>query len=104
VANAIKFIGKGGGVNGSLTDNQDQIELAVQDNGVGMAPDTLHQLLRFGGKRVSTSCTTGERGIGLGLLLVKDFVEQNGAKIQVQVQSVQGEGTTFFVAFAKVES
>jgi signal transduction histidine kinase len=63
---------------------------------------TPYQLLRFGGKRVSTSGTTGERGIGLGLLLVKDFVEQNGAKIQVQ--SVQGEGTTFFVAFAKVKS
>jgi signal transduction histidine kinase len=102
VANAIKFTGKGGEVDVSLTNNQDQIELAVRDNGVGMAPDTLHQLLRYGGKRVSTSGTTGERGIGLGLLLVKDFAEQNGAKIKVQ--SVQGEGTTFFVAFAKVKS
>lgn len=67
-----------------------------------MAPDTSHQLLKYGGKRVSTSGTTGERGIGLGLLLVKNFAEQNDAKIQVQ--SVIGEGTTFFVAFAKVKS
>ncbi len=101
VANAIKFTGRGGQVKISLTDRQQQIELAVSDSGVGMALDTLHQLLRYGGKRVSTSGTSGERGIGLGLLLVKDFAEQNGATIQVQ--SELGKGTTFFVSFARVK-
>ncbi len=102
VANAIKFTGNGGEVKVSLTDRQQHIELTVSDSGVGMAPDTLHQLLRYGGKRISTSGTAGERGIGLGLLLVKDFAEQNGATIQVQ--SEMGKGTTFYISFIKVKN
>lgn len=100
ITNAIKFTSTGGQIKVLLTNKQQQIEIAVCDSGVGMSPDTLHQLLRYGGKRVSTSGTAGERGIGLGLLLVKDFAEQNGATIQVQ--SELGRGTTFYVSFVKV--
>jgi len=100
IANAIKFTSNGGKITITLTERQQHSELAVSDNGMGMAPDTLHQLLRYGGKRISTSGTAGERGIGLGLLLVKDFAEQNGATIQVQ--SELGKGTTFYLSFIKV--
>lgn len=99
LANAVKFTGEGGKICVVLAEAPGQFEIAISDNGVGMAPDTLHQLLRYGGKRISTSGTSGERGIGLGLLLVKDFAEQNNATIQVKSQ--QGEGTTFYVAFPK---
>jgi signal transduction histidine kinase len=99
LANAIKFTPNGGEVNVSFTTSGEHVELIIRDNGLGMSPEILHQLLRYGGKRVSTYGTANEKGIGLGLLLVKDFAEQNEAVVQAQSQ--ENEGTTFFISFKR---
>jgi signal transduction histidine kinase len=97
LANAVKFTKPGGEIEVSYHQTQEKMELVVRDNGLGMSPSTLHQLLRYGGKKVSTYGTAYEKGVGLGLLLVKEFAEQNGATIQVQ--STEDVGTTFFIGF-----
>jgi signal transduction histidine kinase len=43
--------------------------------------------------------TSGEKGTGLGLLLCKDFAEQNDGKLSVT--SKPGEGSTFYFTLPK---
>jgi signal transduction histidine kinase len=99
LGNAVKFTPADGQIIVYFQCTPEYIELVIRDNGQGMSPDTLHQLLRYGGKRISTYGTANEKGIGLGLLLVKEFAEQNEATVQAQSQ--ENEGTTFFVKFPK---
>lgn len=66
--------------------------ISISDNGVGMRPETLHQL--FENEVSSMTGTASERGTGLGLVLCKEFVEIHGGKIWVQ--SIIGKGSTFY--------
>ena len=68
------------------------VEVAVSDDGVGMAADQVENLFRLD-RLQSTRGTNGEAGTGLGLLLCKDFVERHGGPIAVD--SAPGQGSTF---------
>jgi signal transduction histidine kinase len=66
--------------------------ITVRDNGVGIRPERLATLFEWG-KSNSTKGTKGETGSGLGLPMVKEFVEQMGGKIWVE--STPEESTAF---------
>ncbi|GEM_PF-1302750 len=89
--NAIEAM-KDGGTGGVLKFWTEQREgytcICVTDTGKGMDPDTLKKLF-------SPFFTTKEHGLGLGLTVVKRFVEDHGGK--VEAESVPGKGTTFKV-------
>lgn len=93
VTNAIKYTPHGGGpVTVTAEQDEDMVQICIQDFGVGMTEQTKDLL--FG--RINSSSLLGtnqERGTGLGLLLVKDFVVQHGGKIQVE--SELDKGTCF---------
>lgn len=91
VNNAIKFTFPKGKVTISAQIKDQEVEISVVDTGVGMSEERLNSLF-FPASR-STNGTSGEKGTGLGLLLVKDFVENNQGKIIVQ--SKQYHGTSF---------
>ena len=95
LSNAIKFTAKGGEIRieARLLNNTEpkQVELRIDDSGVGIAPEELVKI--FKDHMHSTPGTEKEYGTGLGLLLVKEFVELNGGKIHVK--SKLGKGTTF---------
>ncbi|MEN6343135.1 MAG: ATP-binding protein [Methanospirillum sp.] len=66
-------------------------EFAVADNGIGIEPvyfDRIFEMFR----RLHTHDKYG--GTGIGLAVVKRIVERHGGT--VRVESVPGEGTTFF--------
>lgn len=92
IANAIKFTSDGGAV--SVTSNRkgDQLEISVSDSGVGMGKDDLKKLFNAQ-THFTKRGTHEEKGIGIGLLLTKEFVERNGGSIWVT--SELGKGTTF---------
>lgn len=92
VTNAIKYTSHGGYVKVTAQPLQSMIEVCVEDTGVGMTPETRHQLFATSFSS-SRSGTDNEKGSGLGLLLVKDFVAQHGGTIQIE--STLGIGTTF---------
>jgi signal transduction histidine kinase/ligand-binding sensor domain-containing protein len=94
-SNAIKFTPTGGTVSLSTKEENNELITMVKDSGVGMSNEEVKNL--FSNNRKSTSGTGGERGVGLGLRVVNDFVRKlNG---RVWVESREGEGTTFFFAF-----
>jgi signal transduction histidine kinase len=93
VTNAIKFTPyAGGSINVTAQPIGNMVEICVQDFGVGMAQQTKDMLLG-NTKSASLLGTSQEKGSGLGLLLVKDFVAQHGGTIQVD--SELGKGTCF---------
>ncbi|QEC80232.1 hybrid sensor histidine kinase/response regulator [Mucilaginibacter ginsenosidivorax] len=90
VTNAIKYTPHGGGaVKVSACISGDMVEICIRDNGVGMAESTKAML--FGNSsQTSILGTNMEKGSGLGLLLVKDFITAHGGAINVDTEVDKG--------------
>lgn len=92
LSNAIKFTPSGGHVRLSLRSLSDTVEICVEDTGIGIPPELLpHLFEKFGPHQ--RSGTAGEKGTGLGLPIVKHFVELHSGTIHVE--STVGAGTRF---------
>lgn len=82
ISNAVKFTYPKGTITVSHKTSSDPnfVEFSVSDTGVGMTDEQLVELLKVG-ENSSTTGTAKETGTGLGLLICKDFIEQNGGEI-----------------------
>ena len=98
LTNALKFTSKGGTVSVYGRDEEGQIELVVEDTGLGIAAEDIPRLFdaEGGNQMVGNS---PEKGTGLGLPVCKEFVEAQGGKISVQ--SIPGKGSKFIVSIPK---
>ena len=92
ISNAIKFTPKNGKVELRATRGEQQIEIAVLDNGIGMNKKDLDKLFKLDIIN-STPGTEDEKGTGLGLILCSDFVKKHGGEIWAE--SEPGKGSTF---------
>lgn len=93
VTNAIKFTPQGGGVVMVTAEpSESMVEVCVQDFGMGMSDETKEMVLNDV-HSPSVLGTNEEKGTGLGILLVKDFVAQHGGTIKID--SELGKGTCF---------
>ncbi|MBM3436762.1 MAG: HAMP domain-containing histidine kinase, partial [Bacteroidetes bacterium] len=70
-------------------------EISVADNGVGISQVNIQNLFGKNGY-FSTFGTNNEKGSGLGLKLVWDFVHYHNGNINVE--SEEGKGSTFSVS------
>ncbi len=93
LSNAIKYTSNGGKINISAVENENEVEISVKDNGVGINKDYLGKLFQLG-ENITTLGTDNEKGTGLGLILCKEFVEKHGGKISVE--SKEGKGARFY--------
>ncbi|MBN1963002.1 MAG: GAF domain-containing protein, partial [Anaerolineae bacterium] len=96
--NAISYTPAGGEVTVRVTlVEQGRVLVAVQDNGIGIAPDALPHIFEpfF---RASEGNVTGT---GLGLTIAQEIVEAHGSHIAVE--SVPGEGSTFSFSLMLVD-
>lgn len=91
-SNAIKFSHPEGNVYISGNRTGRYAEVIVRDEGVGISEENLQRIFKPY-EYFSTYGTGNEKGTGIGLNLVKDFVEINGGKIAVI--SDEGQGTEF---------
>jgi PAS domain S-box-containing protein len=98
ISNAIKFTPERGTIRITANNDGERCEVAVKDSGVGMTWDILENLFKPG-SYYSSFGTNGERGSGIGLVLVKDFVERNGGEILAS--SIPGAGSTFVFTIPK---
>jgi two-component system sensor histidine kinase/response regulator len=98
LSNAIKFTPVSGTVTISSTTNSDDVRITVSDTGVGI-PFEIQQQLFSENFNQTTSGTKSEKGSGLGLKLVKDFVELNQGTIEFE--STPNKGSTFSFTLPK---
>ena len=94
VNNALKFTPEGGCVTIDAKQKNGVAQINVSDTGVGIPREKLDKLFQLEDKK-STYGTSGEKGLGLGLQLVYEFVEMNQGSLQVE--SEEDKGTTFTV-------
>lgn len=94
VSNALKFTEENGSIEVSAEKNDGFIAIKVQDTGTGMLQDKIDLLLTEDHFERSQG-TKGEKGVGLGLQLVKEFTQMNKGKLEIESQIHRG--TTFIV-------
>ncbi|MEG0772201.1 PAS domain-containing sensor histidine kinase [Clostridium sp.] len=94
LSNAIKFTRPGGIIKISVLEENSYLKVVVEDDGIGMPEDKLTSIFdRF--VQVDKSFTRNHEGSGLGLSIVKSFVNMHGGNIKVE--SKAGEGTAFTI-------
>lgn len=98
LSNAVKFSKPNGVIKVSCKSVGNEIEIAIEDNGIGIPPENVDRLFKID-QYYSTPGTEGESGTGLGLIICKEFIDKNKGKIKVESQ--EGKGTTFFVYLPK---
>lgn len=100
LSNAIKFTPKDGRVQIRMERVNSHVEITVEDNGIGIAPETLPFIFeRF---RQSDSSTTRKHGgLGLGLAIVRHLVELHGGTVHAMSKGL-GEGSTFTLKFPQI--
>jgi two-component system sensor histidine kinase/response regulator len=96
VGNAIKFTPFGGKIEISAEMTGIECKVTVKDSGIGIA--YAQQPGIFSLKAESTFGTNNEKGVGLGLLLCKEFIERQGGRISFE--STPGQGSSFFILLA----
>ena len=94
--NAIKYNNPGGYVKISVSENADNVQISVSDNGIGIAPEHQDKIFeRF--YRVDKSHSKQSGGTGLGLSIVKHAVQYHHGKITVD--SDLDKGTNISIQF-----
>jgi len=99
IHNAMKFT-EDGSVIISARCLHDSIEIAVKDTGVGIEKEKLPVIFDIF-RQVDSSQTRSHGGVGVGLFIVKKYVELLNGKIEVE--SSPGRGTTFTLTIAMDE-
>ena len=111
LANAIKFTPDGGTIRVQARaepGSPSEVRVEVSDQGSGVAPGDQQHLFEpfFTGfdtlRHSSGDYQYGKRGIGLGLCLVKTFVQLHGGR--VEVSSTPGVGSTFAFVLPRSQS
>lgn len=92
LSNAVKFTPEGGRIGMSARRTNGNIEIRVQDSGVGIASENLTKIFE-GFFRVDTPYSRLTEGTGLGLPLSRKMVELHGGKLSVESKGLD-KGTT----------
>lgn len=94
VGNAIKFSENGKITVKSKKVSRNRWQLEVSNQGMGMTQEQIDKLFNWQ-VRYTNLGTQREKGTGLGLLLVREFVRSHYG--QLHIESTPGEGTTIQV-------
>lgn len=96
VNNAIKFTPAGGKVEVLAAKKENDCCIMIRDNGIGVDEEQAEKLFQL--NAASTYGTNNEKGVGLGLLLCKEFTIMQGGQIFYERNS--NGGASFSICFA----
>lgn len=98
ISNALKFSGEGDYIEIKLTESDNVVFIIVRDFGIGISEENLPLIFeRF--SKARRNGLRGESSVGLGLSIVRQIVKKHNGDIQVE--SVENDGTTFTIALPK---
>ncbi len=101
ISNSIKFTDDGGKISISLATDEDSVEIHFADTGVGIPenkiPFLFDKFTQAGRKGIK-----GENSVGLGMSIVKRFVELHNG--QIQVESQENQGTNFYILLPLIKT
>lgn len=100
ISNAVKFTNPNGEIEISAKEKDEDLEIYIIDNGIGIKPDLLEKIFKIE-TRHTTRGTAEEAGTGIGLLLCKELAEKNNGSITIE--SEVDVGTTICVTLPKVK-
>lgn len=101
VSNALKYTPPGGSITVSATKEDGFVMVKVKDTGTGMPKEKLEKLFKPQLKTL-VRIRKDDKGAGIGLLLVKGFIERNDG--QIWAESEEGQGTTFYFTLPVIKS
>ncbi len=93
VSNALKHTPPGGKIIVTAKRKEDKMIVEIKDTGIGMSEEIRNKLFS---PQLNSLLKAREdnKGAGIGLLLVKGFLEKNGGEIWVE--SIEGKGSSFY--------
>src|SRR5690606_24845435 len=94
VNNAFNYTPENGTIRVSIHQDNSEVQVDVEDNGIGVKPDDQERLFDrfFRGEHPLVLATPGT---GLGLPIVRQLVEMHKGRIWMKSTGVPGEGSTF---------
>ncbi len=98
ISNGIKFTNPGGKVAIYTNTDRKQVEITIEDNGIGMDDETRNKLFRLDANMIKFG-TANEPGSGLGLILCKELVEIHGGTLRIE--SAPGQGSKIHFTLQK---
>jgi signal transduction histidine kinase len=93
ISNAIKFTERSGQIEVMTRDDGDYLQIIIKDTGIGIDKEKINNLFTLQEKKSSVG-TEREKGSGLGLVLVNEFIQINNGNITVESSS---SGTSFHI-------
>lgn len=94
VGNAVKYSPQGGPITVKLSATDDEVLVAIRDEGIGIAAEDIPRLFdRFTQGDMSSTRSFG--GVGIGLFVADQIVAAHGGRIGVD--SAPGKGSTFTI-------
>lgn len=102
LSNAIKYTKGGGEINIFVERQHNDVHIYVKDTGIGI-PHDMQQSVFEPYHQVDNSLTRGIEGSGLGLSIVKSFVELHGGSIAVNSEPERGSEFHICMPIQKVE-
>jgi len=96
IENAIKFSTLNGKITIRVEENNNSVEIIIVDNGVGMTKDQISALFSVR-KPYMAAGTHGEKGVGLGLSLTKEFIERNLGTLKIESSIALGTSVSIIL-------
>ena len=93
ISNAIKFTPSGREIKVTAMTILQECKITVADNGSGIPEAKQHKIFTI--KSEPTYGNNNEKGVGLGLVLCKEFIERQGGRITFE--SREGQGSSFMI-------
>ena len=93
LSNAIKFSNPDSEIRVTAVKQEKVVKVSISDQGMGLSDEDIHKILKEKEKIESRLGTRKEKGTGLGLIVVKEFIQLNNG--QLHIESRPGLGITF---------